>query len=67
MLNSQIKHYLQNFHFQTDGYLSEASAELYDYQVEVLFSGGAQKILAGFPKSYWVANSNRMGGAFPWA
>lgn len=35
-------YYLQNFHFQTDGYLSEASAELYDYQVEVLFSGGAE-------------------------
>ncbi len=35
-------YYLHNFHFQTDGYLSEASAELYDYQVEVLFSGGAE-------------------------
>lgn len=35
-------YYLQNFHFQTDGYLSEASAERYDYQVEILFGGGAE-------------------------
>jgi len=34
-------YYRQKFHFQTDGYLSEASAERYDYQVEVLFGGGA--------------------------
>jgi ubiquinone/menaquinone biosynthesis C-methylase UbiE len=35
------RYYLQNFHFQTDGYLSERSAELYDHQVEVLFGGAA--------------------------
>src|SRR5690606_29447439 len=34
-------YYLQNFHFQTDGYLSDRSARLYDHQVEVLFAGGA--------------------------
>ncbi len=34
-------YYRQNFHFQTDGYLSRESAELYDHQVEVLFVGGA--------------------------
>ncbi len=34
-------YYLRNFHFQTDGYLSKDSAELYDHQVEVLFGGGA--------------------------
>ena len=34
-------YYLQKFHFQTDGYLSGASAERYDYQVEVLFGGAA--------------------------
>lgn len=38
---SYPRYYLQNFHFQTDGYLSDASAELYDYQVEVLFYGAA--------------------------
>jgi ubiquinone/menaquinone biosynthesis C-methylase UbiE len=35
------RYYLQNFHYQTDGYLSDHSAELYDHQVEVLFGGGA--------------------------
>ena len=34
-------YYLQNFHYQTDGYLSEESAEIYDFQVETLFSGTA--------------------------
>ncbi|HSK41483.1 MAG TPA: methyltransferase domain-containing protein [Arenibaculum sp.] len=34
-------YYLQNFHYQTDGYLSDRSARLYDHQVEVLFGGGA--------------------------
>jgi ubiquinone/menaquinone biosynthesis C-methylase UbiE len=34
-------YYLRNFHYQTDGYLSEHSAELYDFQVEVLFAGTA--------------------------
>ncbi len=33
------RYYLQNFHFQTDGWLSPQSAELYDTQVETLFSG----------------------------
>lgn len=35
------KYYLQNFHHQTDGYLSDASANLYDLQVEILFGGTA--------------------------
>jgi ubiquinone/menaquinone biosynthesis C-methylase UbiE len=35
------RYFLQNFHYQTDGYLSRRSAELYDHQVEVLFGGGA--------------------------
>lgn len=34
-------YFLQNFHFQTDGYLSRRSARLYDHQVEVLFAGAA--------------------------
>ncbi|WP_293141374.1 class I SAM-dependent methyltransferase [Okeania sp. SIO3I5] len=34
-------YYLQNFHYQTDGYLSEMSANLYDLQVELLFNGTA--------------------------
>jgi len=35
------RYYAQNFHFQTDGYLSDASARLYDFQVEALFAGTA--------------------------
>lgn len=35
------RYYLQNFHYQSDGYLSKRSAEIYDYQVEVLFAGMA--------------------------
>jgi ubiquinone/menaquinone biosynthesis C-methylase UbiE len=35
------RYYRQNFHFQTDGYLSERSAQLYDFQVEALFGGTA--------------------------
>ncbi|MGL5836852.1 MAG: class I SAM-dependent methyltransferase [Waterburya sp.] len=34
-------YYLQNFHYQTDGYLSDMSANLYDLQVEILFNGAA--------------------------
>jgi ubiquinone/menaquinone biosynthesis C-methylase UbiE len=34
-------YFLQNFHYQTGGYLTEESAKLYDTQVEVLFSGAA--------------------------
>ncbi len=34
-------YFLQNFHYQTGGYLTEESARLYDTQVEVLFSGSA--------------------------
>jgi hypothetical protein len=34
-------YYRQNFHFQSDGWLSEESAAIYDTQVEVLFTGAA--------------------------
>ena len=34
-------YYLRNFHNQTDGYLSDHSAALYDLQVEILFNGAA--------------------------
>jgi ubiquinone/menaquinone biosynthesis C-methylase UbiE len=35
------EYYRRNFHFQTDGYLSQHSSKIYDHQVEVLFSGAA--------------------------
>ncbi|MEQ8586644.1 MAG: class I SAM-dependent methyltransferase [Thalassobaculaceae bacterium] len=36
------RYYLQNFHYQSGGWLTEESAELYDTQVEVLFGGLGQ-------------------------
>ena len=36
------RYYLQNFHFQSGGWLTDESAALYDTQVEVLFCGLAQ-------------------------
>jgi ubiquinone/menaquinone biosynthesis C-methylase UbiE len=34
-------YYLQNFHFQSGGWMTDASADRYDTQVEVLFKGTA--------------------------
>lgn len=34
-------YYMQNFHFQSGGWMTDESARLYDMQVEVLFSGAA--------------------------
>jgi len=34
-------YFKRNFHFQTDGYLAESSADLYEHQVELLFAGAA--------------------------
>jgi len=39
--NALPRYYLQNFHFQTDGWMSQESAELYDTQVDVLFHGAS--------------------------
>ena len=38
------RYYLQNFHFQTGGWLTADSAQRYDTQVEVLFNGTANAI-----------------------
>lgn len=35
------EYYQRNFHFQSGGYLTRESAELYEHQVEILFSGSA--------------------------
>src|SRR5580700_4853487 len=37
-------YYLQNFHFQSGGWMTDESAERYDTQVEVLFNGTANAI-----------------------
>jgi len=38
------RYYLQNFHFQSGGWMTDESAERYDTQVEVLFNGSANAI-----------------------
>jgi ubiquinone/menaquinone biosynthesis C-methylase UbiE len=38
------RYYLQNFHFQSGGWMTDDSAERYDTQVEVLFKGTANAI-----------------------
>jgi len=35
------RYYLQNFHYQSGGWLTEDSAQRYDFQVETLFAGTA--------------------------
>lgn len=43
-------YYKRNFHYQTDGYLGETSAEIYDHQVELLFKGTAHAMRRIFLK-----------------
>jgi ubiquinone/menaquinone biosynthesis C-methylase UbiE len=54
-------YYRQNFHFQSDGWLSEHSAEIYDTQVEVLFTGAADVMRrrAMKPIADWMAGRNQ--------
>ncbi len=52
-------YYKRNFHFQTGGYLSEKSAELYDHQVDILFSGttdAMRRLLLPLLKEKWPGN-----------
>lgn len=39
LLERYPRYFLQNFHFQSDGWMSAQSAERYDMQVETLFTG----------------------------
>lgn len=57
------RYYLQKFHFQSDGYLSAASAERYDYQVEILFGGGAAAMRRQALVPLRQALTERPGGA----
>jgi len=57
-------YYLQNFHHQTDGYLSDFSANLYDLQVEILFNGTAdamrRRILAPLKQGLKVFDTEKV-------
>ncbi len=54
-------YYRQNFHFQSDGWLSDHSAVIYDTQVEVLFTGAADVMRrrALKPIAEWMAGRNQ--------
>jgi ubiquinone/menaquinone biosynthesis C-methylase UbiE len=55
------EYYRQNFHFQSDGWLSEHSAAIYDTQVEVLFTGAGDVMRrrALKPIAEWMAGRNQ--------
>lgn len=54
-------YYRQNFHFQSDGWLSDHSAAIYDTQVEVLFTGAADAMRrrAQKPIAEWMKGRNQ--------
>jgi ubiquinone/menaquinone biosynthesis C-methylase UbiE len=54
-------YYRQNFHHQSDGWLSAHSAAIYDTQVEVLFTGAADVMRrrALKPIADWLAGKNQ--------
>jgi ubiquinone/menaquinone biosynthesis C-methylase UbiE len=54
-------YYRQNFHHQSDGWLSAHSAAIYDTQVEVLFTGAADVMRrrALKPIAEWMAGRNQ--------
>lgn len=55
------RYYQQNFHFQTDGWMSERSAQLYDTQVEVLFTGAtaAMRRMGLVPVAQWMQGKDQ--------
>src|SRR5262245_53507410 len=54
-------YYRQKFHFQSDGWLSDHSAAIYDTQVEVLFTGAADVMRrrAVKPIAEWLGGRNQ--------
>ncbi len=66
LLADTPRYYHRNFHFQTDGYLTRRSAELYEHQVEMLFGGTAdamrRMIIAPMKEKF--KNSNGKGLTF---
>ncbi|MEQ1878890.1 MAG: class I SAM-dependent methyltransferase [Bdellovibrionia bacterium] len=61
------EYYRRNFHFQTDGYLSDWSADLYDHQVELLFGGTAdamRRLMIKPMKEHFKKNPDGRGLTF---
>jgi ubiquinone/menaquinone biosynthesis C-methylase UbiE len=64
-LNDIPEYFKRNFHFQADGYLSTESAELYEHQVEILFSGAGDPMRRLFlPMMRKSLSSNGQGLKF---
>ncbi len=63
------RYYRQNFHYQTNGYLSDESANLYDLQVELLFNGTAdamrRRVLAPLKRGLAESPLTQGDGATP--
>ncbi|GAQ87393.1 hypothetical protein KFL_003500050 [Klebsormidium nitens] len=59
-LSRYPEYYLQNFHFQSDGWLSDASAQVYEYSTETLFSGSqdAMQRQTLVPLHYYMRGRN---------
>lgn len=59
------QYYRRNFHHQTNGYLSDESANLYDIQVELLFNGAAdamrRRILAPLKRGLTAVETAKAG------
>jgi ubiquinone/menaquinone biosynthesis C-methylase UbiE len=57
------RYYLQNFHYQSGGWLEPESADIYDHQVEVLFTGGADTMRrqALVPLGDWIRANGAEG------
>ncbi len=67
LLKDIPEYYSRNFHFQTNGYLTEESADLYDHQVEILFGGTAdamRRLLVYQLKQHLGKNHNGQGLKF---
>jgi ubiquinone/menaquinone biosynthesis C-methylase UbiE len=60
-LDDLPSYYRRNFHYQTDGYLSERSADLYEHQVELLFRGGGDAMRRLILRPLKVALGNTDG------
>ncbi len=64
-LEETPRYFRRNFHFQTDGYMSVHSAELWDHQVEMLFRGTAdamRRLLLPSLKQWALKTTGRADG-----
>ncbi|MBL7714704.1 MAG: class I SAM-dependent methyltransferase [Bdellovibrionales bacterium] len=56
------RYFRRNFHFQTGGYLSKDSAEVYEHEVEILFGGMADPMRRMIVSDFKKRAASRPGG-----